>query len=150
MVRFVKGQIICRLTNNLSYCQFSRRVCVLIGKNTRNIWSAFFHKTRSLPGKSLCCHKRRGAKQQTYLQNGYSNSRIRREKWAVVFISSLLTFKLVCKKPCILLPFFPVWSVYLFQEGKTAVPLPGIWWSLLIPNCGPSASISFRSLYWPC
>ena len=26
MVRFVKGQIICRLTNNLSFCQFPRTV----------------------------------------------------------------------------------------------------------------------------
>ena len=37
--------------------------------NTKNISSSFLHKTRSLPGKSLCCHKSRGAQQQAYLQH---------------------------------------------------------------------------------
>ena len=46
----------------------------------------------------------------------YSSTGLTRERYAAVFVCSLLTFRFLRKNPNMLFPFLMVWSVCLFHD----------------------------------
>ena len=54
----------------------------------------------------------------------YSSMGLTRERYAAVFVDSLLTFRFRLRKPIMLFPFFMVWSICLFQAMFVCISTP--------------------------
>ena len=54
----------------------------------------------------------------------YSSIILTKERYAAVFVDSLLTFKFRLRKPIILFAFFMVWFIVLFQAMFVCISTP--------------------------